>query len=244
MVVAVALGGALGAPARYGLAELVPAATGGFPWATFVTNVTGSFALGLVLALVLERFRSIRYLRPFVATGFLGAYTTYSTFAVEIDLLVRDGRGALALAYVAASLVAGLAAVGAGIWTGRALPLPLPLDLPLGWAAFVAVGAAGAVARYLVDGAVRRGTFVVNVTGSLALGLLTGLALYHGLSDSPRVVLGTGFCGTYTTFSTHTFETVRLIEDGAIGEAARTALGTLVAATGAAAVGLALAAAL
>ena len=119
VLAAVALGGALGAPARYGLAQLVHVAPGSFPWATFATNVTGSFALGLVLALVVERFPPTRYVRPFVATGFLGAYTTYSTFAVETDVLVRDGHVALAAAYASASLVCGLMASGLGLRAGR-----------------------------------------------------------------------------------------------------------------------------
>jgi protein CrcB len=79
----IALGGALGATARYGVAQLVHVAPDTFPWATFWTNGTGSFALGLILALVLERFPPGRYLRPFLATGFLGAYTTYSTFVSQ-----------------------------------------------------------------------------------------------------------------------------------------------------------------
>jgi CrcB protein len=124
LLAAIALGGALGAPARYGLAQLIGGSSAGFPWATFCTNVSGSFVLGLVLALVLERFPPTRYLRPFVATGFLGAYTTYSTFAVETDLLIKNGHAAIGLAYVGASLAAGLVAVWAGIWTARAVPLP------------------------------------------------------------------------------------------------------------------------
>jgi CrcB protein len=124
VLAAIALGGALGAPARYGLAQLVHVTPGTFPWATFATNVTGSLALGLVLALVLERFPPTRYLRPFVATGFLGAYTTYSTFAVETDLLIKDGHATVALAYAAASLISGIVAVWAGIWAARFLPLP------------------------------------------------------------------------------------------------------------------------
>ena len=63
--------------------------------------------------------RSGRYLRPFVATGFIGAYTTYSTFAVETDLLIKNGHPALGLAYALASLGAGLGAVWAGIWVAR-----------------------------------------------------------------------------------------------------------------------------
>ena len=121
---------------------------------------------------------------------------------------------------------------------------------PLAWAAFVAAGAIGAPVRYLVDGAVGDrtegvfpwGTFLINVTGSLLLGFLTGLALYHAFPKTPKVVLGTGFCGAYTTFSTFTFETVRLVEEGAINEAFRNALGALLTCTVAAALGVALAA--
>ncbi len=123
---------------------------------------------------------------------------------------------------------------------------------PLAWVAFIAAGAAAAPVRYLLDGAVSDrvegafpwGTFVVNITGSLLFGFITGLALDHGFPRTPKIVIGTGFCGAYTTFSTFTFETVRLIEEGAWDEAFRNALGTLVAGTGAAAVGLGLAAAL
>lgn len=119
VLAAIAAGAALGAPARYSVAVLLPAASGVFPWATFLTNVSGSFALGFVLVLMLERFPPTRYLRPFVATGFLGAYTTYSTFAVETDLLVRDGHPVIAIGYALASLVAGLAAVWGGIVLAR-----------------------------------------------------------------------------------------------------------------------------
>lgn len=120
---------------------------------------------------------------------------------------------------------------------------------PAAWAAFVIAGAVGAPVRYLVDrwiaglagGLFPWGTFVVNATGSLVLGFLTGLALYHGFPRTPRVVLGTGFCGAYTTFSTFTVETVRLVE----GEAAKAALGnvvgSLVVCTTTAALGLVLA---
>ena len=118
------------------------------------------------------------------------------------------------------------------------------------WLAFVAASAVGAVVRYLVDawvidrteGLFPWGTLLINVTGSLVLGFLTGLGLYHGLASSPRVVLGTGFLGAYTTFSTFTFETVRLLEEDAQLGAVLNAAGTLVVAGVAAAAGLALAA--
>lgn len=123
MVAVIFLGGALGASARYGVAQLLHAPAGSFPWATFWTNVSGSVVLGTGLVLFLERFPPSRYLRPFMATGFLGAYTTYSTFAVETDMLVKDGHTATALAYVGASLVVGVAAVWIGMLVARRLPL-------------------------------------------------------------------------------------------------------------------------
>lgn len=121
---------------------------------------------------------------------------------------------------------------------------------PLILVGLLAAGAAGAPARYLLDGFVQDhtagafpwGTFVINVTGSLLLGIITGAELYHALPNTPKVWLGTGFCGAYTTFSTFTFETIRLLEEGAISDAFRNAVGSLLAGTAAAAAGLALAA--
>ena len=122
VLAAVAAGGALGALARYLISVGLPGGAGRFPWATFVTNVSGTLLLGFVLTLVVERFPPTRYLRPFLATGFCGAYTTFSTLAVDADLLVRDGHGPLALLYLAATTAAGLVAVTAGILAGRLLP--------------------------------------------------------------------------------------------------------------------------
>src|SRR5438132_6843619 len=116
------------------------------------------------------------------------------------------------------------------------------------WCAFVLACGVGAVTRYLVDGAVgtsatfSRGTFVINVTGSLMLGFITGLALYHGLDDDVRAVAGTGFCGAYTTFSAFSLETVRMIERGAHRAALRYSVATLFVGVAAAALGLAVAA--
>jgi fluoride exporter len=122
VLAAISLGGALGAPARYGIAQLVSIGPGTFPWGTFWINVSGSFAVGFVLILVFERFPPTRYIRPFVATGFLGAFTTYSTFAVETDLLIKNGHWAIAMSYVAASFTAGFLAVWAGMAFARAVP--------------------------------------------------------------------------------------------------------------------------
>ena len=121
-VAAVALGGALGAPLRYGISQAVHITPGTFPWGTFWINVSGSLALGFLLALVLRRFPTTRYLRPFLASGFLGSYTTYSTFAVETDLLIRNGRAAVAVAYVVLSFVAGFTAGWLGGRLGRGRP--------------------------------------------------------------------------------------------------------------------------
>jgi CrcB protein len=101
--------------------------------------------------------------------------------------------------------------------------------------AVAAAGGVGAVARLVLDGFLRArvriayplGTTVINVTGSFLLGLVTGLALAHGLPAEWRAVLGTGFLGGYTTFSTASVETVRLVQAGRPGLAALNALGTL-----------------
>lgn len=121
---AIALGAALGGPARYALARRWPQVVGGFPWATLWTNVSGSFVLGLFLIVLVNRFPPTRFLRPFVATGFLGAYTTFSTFCVETDQLIADGHPATAVGYVAASLLLGLAAAWSGVRIAHAIPVP------------------------------------------------------------------------------------------------------------------------
>ena len=123
VLAAIAAGGALGAPARFEVAQLIHVSPGTFPWATFWTNVSGSFALGFLLILVIERFPPSRYVRPFFATGFLGAFTTFSTFAVETDLLIKDGHVVLGGAYAFGSLIAGFAAVWAGILLARLAPV-------------------------------------------------------------------------------------------------------------------------
>ena len=117
---------------------------------------------------------------------------------------------------------------------------------PLSWIGFVVAAAIGAPARYIVDahvedrfeGSLPLGTFAVNISGSFLLGIVAGLFLHHGLSGSAKTIVGTGFVGAYTTFSTFTLEVVRLMEDGSIGEAMGTVAASLVVGCVAAGVGL------
>jgi len=109
----------LGSVTRFAVSQALPTSAGSFPWATFWTNVSGSLVLGVLLTLILERWPPTRFVRPFAATGFLGAYTTWSTFMVETDQLLAHGHPATAVAYVVASLVVGLLAVYIGIVAGR-----------------------------------------------------------------------------------------------------------------------------
>jgi len=114
--------------------------------------------------------------------------------------------------------------------------------------AVAAGGLVGAPSRYLLDRAITGraesdrpwGTFVINVTGSLLLGFLTGLTMTGHLSEVGKALLGTGFCGAYTTFSTFTFESVRLLEDGRIVDAVGTVVISVALGLAAAAAGLAI----
>jgi CrcB protein len=117
---------------------------------------------------------------------------------------------------------------------------------PLLVLAVAVAGGAGAVARLVLDGALRSrvainfplGTTVINVTGSFLLGLVTGLALAHGLPVEWRAILGTGFLGGYTTFSTASYETVRLAQQRRYRAAFVNGFGMLVLALAAAGLGL------
>jgi CrcB protein len=115
-----ALGGVLGALARWGVATALPHSSGGWPWATLLVNVTGCLLIGVLLAVVLARFPSSTWLRPFLATGVLGGYTTYSTFAVDTVALIDAGHPGVAVGYVIASVLGGVLAVVAGLLLGRA----------------------------------------------------------------------------------------------------------------------------
>jgi CrcB protein len=120
VLLVISAGGALGSLARWGVGELVPWSGDEFPWATFIENISGGFALGVLMVFLLDVWPPHRYLRPFLGVGLLGGYTTFSTYMLESrDLLVGD-EAATAFVYLAGSLVAGLIAVWLGITVARA----------------------------------------------------------------------------------------------------------------------------
>ncbi|MFJ1767251.1 fluoride efflux transporter CrcB [Amycolatopsis sp. NPDC088138] len=114
---AVAAGGVLGACARYGATLLWPAVAGGFPWTTFWINVTGCAAMGVLMAVIAAVPAAHPLVRPFLGTGILGGYTTFSTYAVDAQHLLDGGHAGTALLYLAATVAAALAAV----WVTAAL---------------------------------------------------------------------------------------------------------------------------
>lgn len=118
----VALGGALGSLARWGLSGAVQRWTGAaFPWGTFAVNLVGSLLIGVVTALALERALVPPPARLFLVTGVLGGFTTFSALSYETFALLRDGQWLAAAGYALGSLVAGVGATIAGY--GLALKL-------------------------------------------------------------------------------------------------------------------------
>jgi len=113
-LVVVALGGALGAVARYLASGWIQDLSGGlFPWGTAAVNVTGSFLLGFSMSWLQASVASVE-VRQLVTIGFLGSFTTFSTFSFEALAMIRDGSWARAGGYTVGSVLLGLAAVAAG----------------------------------------------------------------------------------------------------------------------------------
>ncbi|MEV6674565.1 CrcB family protein [Streptomyces sp. NPDC051162] len=113
VVCAVSLGGGTGAAVRYGAGLLWPTAQGAFPWTTFLINIVGCALIGALLVVIADLAAPHRLLRPFLGTGVLGGFTTFSTYAVDIRNLVDGGHAATALACLAGTLLAAMAAVWA-----------------------------------------------------------------------------------------------------------------------------------
>ena len=119
ILLVVSVGGALGSLGRWGIGELLPWSGRGWPWATFVENISGAFALGVLIVFLLDVWPPTRYLRPFLSVGLLGGYTTFSTYMLEArDLLAAEQVGT-AVAYLVGSVLTGLVAVWLGIGTSR-----------------------------------------------------------------------------------------------------------------------------
>jgi fluoride exporter len=116
----IAAGGVAGALARYGLGLAFPHAPAAFPWATFGINTSGCLLIGFLMVCS-DQFHTHRLVRPFVGVGLLGGFTTFSTHIVEAQQAVDAGAARLAVAYLAGTLLAALAAV----WAGSALTLAL-----------------------------------------------------------------------------------------------------------------------
>ena len=119
-LLAVFVGGGAGAVCRYSVSRFVGAGYGGaFPLGTFLINITGCFTLGLLASLLAATHRDVMLPLALLATGFLGGYTTFSTYAVEGVMLYNVRSGRLALSYLLGSVVAGLLAAAAGAGVAR-----------------------------------------------------------------------------------------------------------------------------
>lgn len=110
----IAAGGVLGALARAGLQHTVPHPPSGFPWATFAINTSGCLLIGVLMATLGHLGGGHPLARPFLGVGVLGGFTTFSTFAVDVQQAIVAGAPGTALAYLAATVLGALVAVGLG----------------------------------------------------------------------------------------------------------------------------------
>ena len=118
-LLAVGLGGGVGALVRHVAVDRLDATPAGIPVTTLAVNLVGALALGVVVVAAVERGRGRWWLRPLVGTGLLGALTTVSSFATQVVLLERDGRLAAAVAYVCLTVGGGLATAAVGVAAAR-----------------------------------------------------------------------------------------------------------------------------
>ena len=118
IVAAVSAGGAIGALARYQVGRGWPVPAAGFPWSTLVVNVSGCLLIGVLLSVLSARPGAHPLFRPFLGTGVLGGYTTFSTYTVDLHRLLTTGHPATAASYLAGTLVAALAATALGMQLG------------------------------------------------------------------------------------------------------------------------------
>lgn len=120
--VAIAIGGVLGCWARYAMTNLVQAIYGrDFPYATLSINILACFMMGFLFEETLDRLTISPVLRVGILTGFIGGFSTFSTFAMETLLLMEQGEGGKSALYVVVSIVLGLMAVTGGVYLARNL---------------------------------------------------------------------------------------------------------------------------
>jgi fluoride exporter len=120
-VISVMVGGALGAALRYGVARALPISSGGWPWATFMVNVLGGFAMGILAASLLKAGEGGEPMRLLLGVGLLGGFTTFSAFSLEMAMMVERGQMMLAVSYAFASVLLALIALFAGLALGRGI---------------------------------------------------------------------------------------------------------------------------
>jgi fluoride exporter len=244
---AVAVGGAVGGSLRYAFLTVFGAGPGGFPWVILAENLTGAFLLGLALVLLaavppplgpaaVRRRRRARVVHDLLESRRRRRGAPAGRRGGSRDrLLVRESRARPGRGGTRDCPRTGARRPGGGDTVTFVL--------------VAAAAACGAVARYAVqvwiESRVRRripwGTWAVNVSGSFALGLVVGAAVQHDLAPAYATVLGTGFLGAYTTFSTWMYETVVLLERRRYGAALWYLLGSWLTGVLAAGAGLALA---
>ena len=122
LVIAIALGGAVGAVARHYVgAQMLRLLGDGFPWGTLTVNVVGSFAMGALVEIMALRWNVGPELRAFMTVGILGAFTTFSTFSLDFAVLTERGALGLAAVYAVTSVVLSVLALFAGLWLFRTL---------------------------------------------------------------------------------------------------------------------------
>ena len=118
----IGIGGFLGANVRYFLGHTITQRLGTlFPYSTLIVNLTGAFLIGMIVTVLTDRVVDDRFWRQLVVTGFLGGYTTFSSYTYEAVRLIQEGRWSATLLYVVGSNVLGLLACFAGVWATKAI---------------------------------------------------------------------------------------------------------------------------
>ncbi|MCC3304642.1 fluoride efflux transporter CrcB [Sneathiella sp. HT1-7] len=122
MFLSVAIGGALGACARYGVAQIMLRQLGpGYPYGTLLVNIVGSFLMGVLIELIALRWSPSPEMRVLLVTGFLGGFTTFSAFSLDVALMVEKGETLSAVSYVLMSVFLSIAGLFAGLHLMRAV---------------------------------------------------------------------------------------------------------------------------